>query len=91
MGTFRLPVVPRPKMTVCVLGTEAHVSEAKALELGALVRGLWEACPLCEALDPAFSRSPAERGRLEKAEQEQEACEEAGEEVRRVPCLWCAY
>lgn len=39
MGTFRLPVVPRPAMTVCVLGTEAHVSEAKALELGALVRG----------------------------------------------------
>ena len=38
MGTFRLPVVPKPKMTVCVLGTEAHVSEAKALELGALVR-----------------------------------------------------
>jgi large subunit ribosomal protein L10Ae len=37
-GTFRLPVVPRPKMTVCVLGTEAHVSEAKTLELGALVR-----------------------------------------------------
>lgn len=52
MGTFRLPVVPRPKMTVCVLGTEAHVSEAKALELGALVRGLRQALPLRARVDP---------------------------------------
>ena len=66
MGTFRLPVVPRPKMTVCVLGTEAHVSEAKALELGALVRGLREACPLCEALTPRSLAPPQSVDDLKK-------------------------
>lgn len=67
MGTFRLPVVPRPKMTVCVLGTEAHVSEAKALELGALVRSLERCWAIGNQQQLLYFLCSAERGRFEKA------------------------
>lgn len=30
-GTFKLPIVPRPNMKVCVLGTDVHCEEAKQL------------------------------------------------------------
>jgi len=32
-GAFRLPVVPRPKYSVCVLGDAKHEGEAKALKI----------------------------------------------------------
>ena len=35
-GTFRLPLPPRPRLKLCVLGHEAHVTEAKALGLDAM-------------------------------------------------------
>ena len=37
-GSFRLPVAPRPKLTVCVLGNEAHCTQARALGVEAMVR-----------------------------------------------------
>ena len=38
-GTIRLPVAPRgDRLTVCVLGTEAHIGEAKSISIDALVR-----------------------------------------------------
>ena len=37
-GAFRLPVPPRPKMTVCMMGTEEHCSQARAIGIDALVR-----------------------------------------------------
>jgi hypothetical protein len=33
-GTFRLPVPPRPVMSICVLGHEQHCTEAKAMVRG---------------------------------------------------------
>jgi len=35
-GVFRLPVVPRPKYSVCILGDAKHEGEAKAAKLPAL-------------------------------------------------------
>jgi len=35
-GVFRLPVVPRPKYTVCILGDAKHEGEAKGLKLPVL-------------------------------------------------------
>lgn len=38
-GTVRLPCAPRgDRLTVCVLGTEAHIGEAKTLAIDGLVR-----------------------------------------------------
>lgn len=37
-AAYRLPVAPRPKMTVCVLGNEEHCTEARAQGLDAMVR-----------------------------------------------------
>jgi large subunit ribosomal protein L10Ae len=35
-GAFRLPHVPRPKFSVCILGDAKHVGEAKALNIVAI-------------------------------------------------------
>jgi large subunit ribosomal protein L10Ae len=35
-GAFRLPSAPRPRMTVCMLGTEQHVSESKQIGIDAM-------------------------------------------------------
>jgi large subunit ribosomal protein L10Ae len=32
-GTLKLPNMPRPKLSVCILGDQQHVDEAKALNL----------------------------------------------------------
>lgn len=42
-GAFRLPVPPRPKMTVCMMGTEEHCSQARTIGIDALVRPLLRA------------------------------------------------
>jgi len=36
-GSFRLPVAPRPKLSVCVLGSEAHCAQARAIGVEAMV------------------------------------------------------
>lgn len=35
-GTFRLPVAPRPKLAVCVLGSEAHCAAARQMGVDAM-------------------------------------------------------
>jgi len=35
-GAFRLPIVPRPKFSVCILGDAKHCGEAKALGITAI-------------------------------------------------------
>lgn len=35
-GAFRLPVAPRPKMAVCMLGSEDHCAQARAIGVDAL-------------------------------------------------------
>lgn len=37
-GTFRLPFTPRPQLKACVLGSEEHCGQAKALGVDSLVR-----------------------------------------------------
>jgi large subunit ribosomal protein L10Ae len=36
-GVFRLPVIPRPKFSVCILGDAKHENEAKALKVPVLI------------------------------------------------------
>ena len=38
-GSFRLPLPPRPSLTVCVLGNESHCTQARALKVEAMVSG----------------------------------------------------
>lgn len=35
-GTFRLPVIPRPKATVCILGSQQHCDKAQQIGVDAL-------------------------------------------------------
>ena len=39
-GAFRLPVAPRPTLSVCVLGSEVHCSGARAMGVDAMVRAM---------------------------------------------------
>jgi large subunit ribosomal protein L10Ae len=37
-GAFRLPVAPRPAMSLCILGSEDHCAQGRALGIDAMVR-----------------------------------------------------
>ncbi len=38
-GVFRLPIAPRPRLSVCILGSEEHLAKAKEVKgLDAMVR-----------------------------------------------------